>query len=658
MGDFNVNLPKTQKDIQQFVQNIITDTRALERMLYEEVFETDTIRIGAEQEFNLIDQHFKPAPINLEVLKAANNEAYTTELARFNMECNVPPLEFKGKCLSKMENSISTLLNKVRKVAQEFDVDIILMGILPTIRKSDLEMKNLTPYDRYKALMQAILRLRGEDSMPLRITGIDELKTKHNSPLLEACNTGFQVHLQVTPDDFTQKYNIAQAIAGPALSPATNSPMLFGKRLWKETRIALFQQSIDTRATRFHLRDQSPRVMFGNQWVKKSIIELYQEDMVRFRVMLSSNANEDSLQILQDGKIPDLKALLVHNSTVYRWNRPCYGNAGGIPHLRIENRVLPAGPSVLDEMSNAALWLGLLNGLGDHYPDITKVLDFDDAKANFRKVCRHGMDVTFSWINGKKISARDLLSKELIPIAAEGLKKNKVAQEDIDRYMGTLQERVKTRKTGAQWMLDSYSKLTKEATKEQALLSITACTVKNQQMGKPIHEWDLASLDELEGSEISSLPVEAFMHTDVFSLHKEDILDLAAEMMNTQRIRYLPVEDKEGRLIGLLTSSQLLKYYGKNHLWDPKQELLVKDLMIETPYTIEPHETVMKALELMQEKKVGCLPVVQEGNLLAGIVMEQDFLKLTRWLINSIQAKTEKPKKEMKKSVKRVKNGK
>jgi len=641
MGDLNVTLPKTQKDRHQFVQNIITDTKALERMLQEQLFETDTIRIGAEQEFNLIDRHYKPAPVNLKVLEAVNDETYTTELARFNMECNIPPLEFKGKCLSNMEKMINKLLAKVRKVANGFDTDIILMGILPTIRKSDLDMNNLTPFERYKSLMQAILNLRGEDSMPLRIVGMDELLTKHDSPLLEACNTGFQVHLQVTPDDFTQKYNIAQAIAGPALAPATNSPILFSKRLWKETRIALFQQSVDTRITRSHLRDQSPRVMFGNNWVKKSVIELYKEDMLRFRVMLSSTTNENSLKILNNGMIPDLKALLVHNSTVYRWNRPCYGNAGGIPHLRIENRVLPAGPTVLDEMANAALWLGLLNGMGDHYPDITKVMDFDDAKANFIKVCRYGLDVTFSWVNGKKISARDLLKEELIPIAIEGLKKNKVDAKDIKRYTDVLYERVETRRTGAQWLLDSYAKLKKEATKEQIMLALTACTLKNQKMEKPVHQWDLASVDVLQGTEISSLPVEALMHTDVFSLHRKDSLGLAAEMMNTQRIRYVPVEDENGELVGLLTSSQLLGYFGKAHLVNKKKIKLIEDLMIRQPYTIAPHQTALEALKLMQEKKIGCLPVVQ-GKLLAGIVIEQDFLKLTGWLMQRMQDNNDK----------------
>ena len=654
MGEQNVILPRNQKDIQDFVKRLLQDTHAMEQMLHQELFETDNIRIGAEQEFNLVDQHFKPASLNLEVIDKLKNDLFTTELARFNMECNVEPLEFKGTCLSDMENQINTLLDQVRKVAHEFDTDIILTGILPTIRKSDVEIEHITPIPRYHALMEAILKLRGESAMTLSIKGIDELITKHKSPMVEASNTGFQVHLQVTPDDFAQKYNIAQAIAGPAMAAATNSPILFGKRLWKETRIALFQQSIDTRDMRDHLRDRSPRVMFGHDWVKKSILEIYREDIMRFRTLLTGTNLPNSVEELAKGRLPALKALIIHNSTVYRWNRPCFGVNDKAAHLRIENRVLPAGPTVADEMANAALWLGLLNGLGDVYPDITKVMDFSDAKANFVKVCRNGLDVTFAWVNKKKYPATELLKKELIPIAKEGLRKNNVAKADIDHYFDILEGRLKTGRTGAQWMLDSYGKLLKETTKDEALLALTASTIKNQSETnpKPVHTWNLASVESLAGTEFSTLTVENVMTTDVFTVQKLDILDLATEMMNNQGIRYIPVEDKAGNLVGLLTSRMLLAYYGKTHSRIKDETPLVQDIMLENPITIEPTAPITEALEIMQEKQIGSLPVVQ-NNELVGIIVEQAFLKITGRLIRRLSEGQElKVQDSLKKSVK------
>jgi len=246
MSKVKIEVPKNQSEEQAFVKRILYDTKVMERMLMESLFETSPIRIGAEQEFNLVDDHFRPVPINIDILKKLKDEQFTTELALFNMEANVPPIVFKGACLSKMHNKINSLLKRAEKAAKSFGADIVLTGILPTVRKFDMGMHHLTPYDRYKALIKGLQRMRGS-SVELNIQGIDELITKHDSPLMEACNTGFQVHLQTKPEEFAAKYNMAQAICGPAMACATYSPLLFRKRLWHETRIAVFQQSVDTR---------------------------------------------------------------------------------------------------------------------------------------------------------------------------------------------------------------------------------------------------------------------------------------------------------------------------------------------------------------------------------------------------------------------------
>ncbi|HKK25856.1 MAG TPA: glutamate-cysteine ligase family protein, partial [Gracilimonas sp.] len=382
MGEERVKLADTNEQIQSFMKHVLQDLRALQKMLDEDWFETDILRIGAEQELCMVDPHGKVFPRSMEVLEALGEGNFTTEFARFNLEINMDPLEFKGDCLSQMENNMHKEVEHVRETVRELGGDILLTGILPTIRKMDVDIKNLTPLQRYEALCEAINKLRGKE-FELRIQGMDELLMKFDSPLLEACNTGFQVHLQVKPSEFVNRYNIAQAVTAPVLAAAVNSPILFGKRLWAETRVALFHQSIDTRQVGEHLRDSSPRVTFGNQWIEDSILDVYKEDISRYRVMLSAEVEEEVEKLMEQGKVPQLMALNVHNSSVYRWNRPCYGVGNGKPHLRIENRVLPSGPTVVDEVANAAFWLGLLNGFEDEYPDITQEMDFDNARMNF-----------------------------------------------------------------------------------------------------------------------------------------------------------------------------------------------------------------------------------------------------------------------------------
>ena len=271
MGDQSVQSSGRLDDKNNFILHVLKDVKALELMLEKGLFEKGVERIGAEQEMCLVNERWKPAPVNLDILKEINDKHYTTELARFNMEMNMDPLVFKGNCLSKLENQLRSMIEKVDEVASDFNAKPILTGILPTIQKYDLDLHNITPNPRYKILSDMLLEFRG-GHFELHINGTDELVTKHENILFEACNTSFQVHYQVEADEFVSRYNWAQAIAGPVLAAGTNSPILLGKRLWRETRIALFQQSIDTRKTEKVLRDKSPRVLFGNSWVYNSII--------------------------------------------------------------------------------------------------------------------------------------------------------------------------------------------------------------------------------------------------------------------------------------------------------------------------------------------------------------------------------------------------
>lgn len=637
MGTKDVNeLKGDDARQQQFIRYLLRDIQALGQMLDEGWFEIDRVRIGAEQEMCLIDELAKPDPIALELLKELDEPLMTTELARFNLELNLPPLDFAGSCLADMEAELHKRLQPVYERMKARQGDIVLTGILPTIRKYDVQIENVTPLDRYKALCAAIMKLRGGE-YEIRLEGMDELKMMFDTPLLEACATGFQVHLQVTPADFVQRYNAAQAIAAPILAAATNSPILFGKRLWHETRVGLFQQSIDTRKAGNHLRDFSPRVTFGTQWLQDSILEIYQEDISRYRVLLSTETTEDVEQMMRDGKVPKLHALQIHNSTVYRWNRPCYGLSEGKAHLRIENRVLPSGPTIVDEMANAAFWLGLLNGISDSVPDVRKHMRFEAARSNFLMASKFGIESKFSWFDDHAVSARDLILDQLLPIARHGLEKQKIDSSDIDKYLGVIYERVEKQQTGSRWMVKSYNKLLQEGcTREEATAALTSSMIKHQDTSQPVHSWQLASLDDLSGWKPARLMVEEFMSTDIFTVQATDVVDYAMRIMDWQKKRYVCVENEEKDLVGLVTSRNLLQFLQThgNSLAEANQDV-VEHVMIpvDKVVTVEPDAGIMEAIQKMQHHKVGCLPVLKGGKLV-GLITEKHFVSISARLLN------------------------
>ncbi len=644
MGEQRVSIVQNDQSMQQFVKKLLRDVQALEYMLDNDWFEKDIVRIGAEQEMCLVQQKsFKPATIAMEALETMTEYDWVeTELARFNLETNLMPQVFSGDCLSQMEKENRDKLQKISKKLKKLKAQPILTGILPTLRKYDLEMHNLTPKKRYHALMEAINQQLIGSAYELRLSGIDELLLRHGSPLLEACNTSYQVHLQVSPAEFVPMYNISQALAAPIIAIAANSPIVFGKRLWHESRIALFQQALDVRTTHDHMRQRSPRVNFGTNWLDRSIMEIYKEDIARFRVLLSADVDEDSIGLIQKGKVPKLRALQVHNSTVYRWNRPCYGiSPNGKPHLRIENRVIPAGPTVADEVANSALWLGAMEGMRLRYPDVRDHMSWEDARDNFIKSAKFGIDSRFTWFNDRKVSATDLILEEILPMAREGLQHRKVKEADIERYLGIIEERAKHNMNGARWQLRAYTKLAKEVARDEALCVLTSSIVKNQQKNEPAHNWKLPEAKDMLDYKPAKLMVDEFMETDLFTVQKDDLIELVAELVDWRKIRYMPVENSKGKLVGLVTSRLLLRYFTQQHKLNGKSAHCVKDIMIENPMTIMPNATIVQALKTMRSHKIGCLPVVQNDELI-GIITEMDFLRISGRLIERLEEELER----------------
>lgn len=640
MGEERVNVPN-EASRTNFTRHLLQDVQALDYMLKNDWFETETIRIGAEQEMCLVDKKtLKPTPKNIAVLKRLKNYPWaTTEIARFNLETNLSPQEFTGHALRLMETENRNQLDLVAAAAKRSDALVVLTGILPTLRKFDLDLSNLTPKPRYLALIEAIqAQLKSDRGFELKLAGIDELFIRHDSPLMEACNTSYQVHLQVTPATFAPLYNISQVLTAPVLAMAANSPLVFGKRLWHESRIALFQQSLDVRTTQDHMRQPEPRVSFGTDWLDSSIMEIYKEDIARFRVLLGSEVDENSLESVSNKKVPKLRALQVHNGTVYRWNRPCYGiSDNGMPHLRIENRVIPAGPTVLDQMSNAAFWLGTMMGMANEYKDVRQHMSFADAKDNFVKAAKFGMDTQLTWFNNRKVNSRDLILNELLPLARVGLESRGIVTEDIDRYLGVIEERAKAHQNGARWLLKSFTKLSMEVNQDECLTVLTSEMIKNQMTEKPVHTWEIPEAADLKAYRPVGLRVEEFMETDLFTVQEDDLLELVANLMDWRKLRYVPVEDGKGQLSGLITTRKMLRYYTNSARPDLPQEneVRVKDVMITDPMTVPPTATIKEAMQIMRTDKLGCLPVVKNGELV-GIITEMDFLRVSGRLLERL----------------------
>jgi len=642
MGEQRVSIVKSQDQMQTFVKSLLDDVKALEYMIENDWFENDIVRIGAEQEMVLVDQKtFKPACINMQALQQMEEWPWVeTELAKFNLEINLEPREFSGRGLKDLEDECVGKLAKIEHVVNKLGATIVLTGICPTLRKYDLDMSNLTPKQRYFALMEAINQQLVGSSYELNLVGIDELIIKHDSPLIEAVNTSFQVHLQVHPSQFVGMYNLSQALAAPVMAIGANSPIVFGRRLWHESRIAMFQQALDTRTSHDHMRERSPRVNFGRQWLDKSILEIYREDIVRFRVLLSGDVQEDALELIREGQVPKLRSLQVHNSTVYRWNRPCYGiSDNGKPHLRIENRVLPSGPTVLDEVANAAFWLGCMVQMHDDVGDVRNKIGFEDVYDNFSKAAKFGIDSKFTWMYDQKIPVVELALEELIPRAKKGLEMRNIHPDDISRYMDVIEARAREHMNGARWALRSYTKLKKETTEDEALTVLTYAMCVNEKSGIPVHKWQMPELNDLKEYRPSGLKVSEFMTTDLFTVQKDDIIDLVIDMMDWRKIRYTPVEDKEGKLVGLITLRIVLRHMLSKRSQDPANEgeiTTVKDIMNQNPMVIDPNATIHEAMSIMRKNMIGCLPVVKNGELI-GIITEMDFLKIAGRLIERLE---------------------
>jgi hypothetical protein len=481
----------TREDRQDYREKVKANLEALKRMLADGMFEVNRKLIGVEMEFYVVDADGSPMNINAELLDAIANEDFQTELAQFNIEFNLAPHKLVSTVFREVEEELQTSFEFAMRRASSLGAYVVMIGIMPTLKDLDITIENMSANPRYHLLNQQILEARGED-LVLEIEGSEKLAIRTSSITMEAAATSVQLHLQVSPDGFAGAWNAAQAVAAAQVATACNSPFFLGKELMRETRIALFEQSIDTRTEELAAQGVRPRVWFGEKWIT-DITDLFDENVTYFPALLPLLDEEDPLAVLDRGDVPHLHELTLHNGTVYRWNRPVYGVARGKPHLRVENRVLPAGPTVVDTVANAAFYYGLVRAVAELDEPITRALSFSAAADNFRAAARDGIDAMLFWPGVGVVPASELVLRTLLPLAHAGLDAWGIDRRDRDHYLGIIEQRCLARMTGASWQVRTFRALYDHGTMDRsdALIEMVRAYMRGMRSNEPVHTWDL-----------------------------------------------------------------------------------------------------------------------------------------------------------------------
>ena len=470
----------------RFGQRLQQCLSTLKALLDRPGFGVGQTTMGAELELFLVDAAGRPLPRNQSVRVASADPRVTVELDRFNLELNASPVGLADRPFTALGDELNLLLDRVADAAGAFGGRLVLIGILPTLRRSDLGPEALTDLRRYSALNNRLRQVR-HGPIRIRIAGIDPLEFITDDVAVEGANTSFQVHLRVNPAEFAQTYNAVQLAIAPVLAVAGNSPTFLGHRLWEETRIALCKQSIDDRDTRGPRR-RLARMAFGTGWLREGPLQLFAESVRLHQPLLPVFGASDQ----QDGEDrrqpPSLDELRLHLGTVWRWNRVVYDPGFG-GHLRIEMRALPAGPTVIDMLANAAFLIGLSLWLAAQDPRWTYTLSFERAEHNFYRAAQHGLTAQLTWPWGPRIGPASELVAELLPLAREGLLRTDVAQAETDRLLDVISGRVATGQTGAIWQRRALAAAECRLDRSSAPEAMLHRYLELAATGEPVHTW-------------------------------------------------------------------------------------------------------------------------------------------------------------------------
>ncbi|MFJ8111822.1 glutamate--cysteine ligase [Streptomyces sp. NPDC096132] len=461
----------------------------LAQMLREERFESERPQVGLEIELNLVDDRAEPAMRNSEVLEAIADPAWSTELGRFNLEINVPPRRLTEGGPDAWESEIRAALNHAEERATTADAHLIMIGILPTLRQEDVGEETLSENARYRLLNDQVFAARGED-LRIEMDGVDRLRTYADTITPEAACTSTQFHLQVSPQEFAGYWNAAQAIAGVQVALAANSPFLFGKELWHETRVPLFEQATDTRPQEIKAQGVRPRVWFGERWIT-SVFDLFEENLRYFPALLPLVDEQDPVQTLDEGDIPELGELTLHNGTIYRWNRPVYAVAHDQPHVRVENRCLPAGPTVADTLANGAFYYGLTRALVEEERPVWSRMSFQAAEDNLHTAARLGIDAPLYWPGMGEVPVPELVLRRLLPLAHRGLEHTGMDAAWREPLLGVIEQRCVTARNGAVWQKEMFHRISDSAhtDRHEALRRMTRQYIDYMHLNAPVHNW-------------------------------------------------------------------------------------------------------------------------------------------------------------------------
>jgi hypothetical protein len=490
MGEDVAGTGYTREQRQRYREKVRQNLDVFEQMLSQSSFDFERPMTGMEIELNLVDEAYQPRMSNAEVLTSIADPGYQTELGRYNIELNVPPRPLPGDAALELEADLRRSLNRAEGLANRTGAHIVAIGILPTVMPEHFSTEWMSANTRYAALNEAVFNARGEDVF-IDIEGPtgERLATYADSIAPESACTSVQLHLQVAPQEFAAHWNAAQALSGPQLALGANSPYFFGRRLWAETRVELFAQATDTRSVELKNQGVRPRVFFGERWIT-SIFDLFEENVRYFPALLPETSDEDPVAELQRGDAPRLHELRLHNGTVYRWNRPIYDIVDNTPHLRVENRVLPAGPSIVDTLANSAFYYGVLRMLaGDDRPVWTK-MSFAAAEHNFQACARRGIESRVYWPGFGEVAADELVLRHLLPLAHEGLEQWGVSAAVRDRYLGVIEGRCTSGMNGAAWQVATVERLEdKGADRLSALSGMLERYVDGMAANEPVHTW-------------------------------------------------------------------------------------------------------------------------------------------------------------------------
>jgi hypothetical protein len=477
----------TGEDRKRYREKVKRCLDVFARMLADARFDADRRSIGLEIELNISEETGDPAMANQHVLEMIADPAWQTELAQFNIEINIPPRSLADGVLSELETTVRASLNHAEEGARKAHARLVMIGILPTLREDLLNGSALSANPRYALLNEQIFAARGED-LHLAIDGVERLSVYADTIAPEAACTSVQLHQLVDPTAFARHWNAAQCIAGIQLAVGANSPFFYGRELWRETRIALFEQATDTRSEELKAQGVRPRVWFGERWIT-SIFDLFEENVRFFPSLLPVCEDEDPVEVLDRGDTPRLQELRLHNGTVYRWNRPIYDVVRGRPHLRVENRVLPAGPTVVDTMANAAFYYGLVRVLADEDRPLWTQMSFSAAEENFHACARDGIAARVYWPGLGEVPAAELVVRRLLPMAHDGLDRWGVDAADRDRLLGIVERRCVEGRNGASWQAETFHRLYEHADREDALRGMTVRYRDHMHSNEPVHTW-------------------------------------------------------------------------------------------------------------------------------------------------------------------------